>query len=296
MNRGKPKSVAYKVPTPMEIRDDERRLLATLRESHIISDIPEEDTIDRIRILARQGRLILDKISPRAHEALFSDRELRNRFLASTSDCAAFIMSIDIRRSAELMLKARTAELFAEFMAGLCEQVKSLICDKFGIVDKFTGDGLLASFPEFFSGPDAGYRAISVAHEAHVIFAKQYKQHRSSFSTILADVGLGIGIDYGNIRFMRIAGDLTIVGAPVVYSTRMSCAPAGKTVLNQPAYEKILRQYRAFCSTSEIKLDIKHEGRVLAYDVRLKKHCFIPALPPWLSTKMNGGKNEYATA
>jgi class 3 adenylate cyclase len=282
MNRGKQNSVAYNVPTRMEIRDDERRLLDALREGNIISDIPAEDTIDRIRILARQGRLTLDKISPRAHEALFSDRELRNRFLASTSDCAAFIMSIDIRRSTELMLKARTTELFAEFMAGLCEKLMGSICDKFGIVDKFTGDGLLVSFPEFFSGSDAGYRAISAADEAHRIFAKQYKQHRRSFSTILADVGLGIGIDYGDIRFMRIAGDLTVVGAPVVYATRMSSVPAGKTVLNQPAFEKISSQYRAFFSTSETKLDIKHEGRVLAYEVRLKQRPFIPAAPPWL--------------
>ena len=268
----------------MEIRDDERRLLDALRESNIISDRPAEDTITRIRILARQGRLVLDKVSLLAHEALFSDRELRNRFLASDSECSAFIMSIDIRRSTELMLKARTAELFGDFMAGLCEELKGSICDKFGIVDKFTGDGLLASFPEFFSGQDAGYRAISAAHEAHVIFAKIYKQHRSSFSTILADVGLGIGIDYGNIRFMRVAGDLTVVGAPVVYATRMSSAPAGKTVLNQPAYEKIASQYRALCSTSEIELDIKHEGRAIGYEVRLKKRAFTPAAPPWLTS------------
>jgi class 3 adenylate cyclase len=283
MNRRKRKSVACKVPTPTEIRDDERRLLDTLRESHIISDIPAEDTIDRIRILARQGSLMLDKVSPQAHEALFSDRELRNRFLASDSECSAFIMCIDIRRSTELMLKARTAELFAEFMAGLCEQLKGSICDKFGIVDKFTGDGLLASFPEFFSGPDAGYRAISAADEAHLIFAKGYKQHRRSFSTILADVGLGIGIDYGDIRFMRIAGDLTVVGAPVVYASRMSSAPAGKTVLNQPAYEKITGRYRAFCAASEIELDIKHEGRALGYEITLKKRSFTPADPPWLT-------------
>ena len=81
---------------------------------------------------------------------------------------------------------------------------------------------------------------------------------------------------------MRIAGDLTVVGAPVVYATRMSSVPAGKTVLNQPAYEKILSQYRVFCSTSETELDIKHEGRVLAYEVRLKNRPFTPVPPPWL--------------
>jgi class 3 adenylate cyclase len=264
-------------PTPHK-----RRLLTGLRGSDRKLRRDEGKAISRIEILAEQGRLVLDKLSPLAHDALFSDPVLRNRFLAAKSECAAFILSIDIRRSTELMLKARTAELFGEFMAGLCDDLKGVICDNYGIVDKFTGDGLLASFPEFFSGTDAGYRAVAAAHEAHLVFAKRYKQHRRSFFTILADVGLGIGIDYGNVRFMRIAGDLTVVGAPVVYATRMSNAPAGKSILNQPAYEKIASHYRTFCSLSETEMDIKHEGRVIAYEVSLKKHSFAPADPPWL--------------
>lgn len=153
-------------------------------------------------------------------------------------------------------------------------------------MDKFTGDGLLASFPEFFSGPDAGYRAISAAHQAHLVFAKRYKQHRSSFFTVLTDIGLGIGIDYGNIRFMRIAGDLTVVGAPVVYAARLNSAPVGKTVLNQQAHERIASHYGAFCSTSEMELDIKHQGRVLVHEVKLKKLSFVPSDPPWLDSKV----------
>jgi hypothetical protein len=49
--------------------------------------------------------------------------------------------------SCESRVKARTAELFAEFMAGLCEELKRVIRDRLGVVDKFTGDGLPASFP-----------------------------------------------------------------------------------------------------------------------------------------------------
>jgi class 3 adenylate cyclase len=267
------------------IRDDERRIVAALRSGGTISDSKAEETVTRVKLLMAQGRLVFEKVSPRAHEALFSNRALRNRFLASNSACAAFIMSIDIRRSAELMLNARSMELFGEFMAGLCEELKGLICERFGIVDKFTGDGLLASFPEFFSGPDAGYRAISTAHEAHLAFTKRYKQHRSSFFTVLTDIGLGIGIDYGNIRFMRIAGDLTMVGAPVVNAARLSSAPVGKSVLNQQAHERIASHYGAFCSTSEMELDIKHQGRVLVHEVKLKKLSFAPSDPPWLDSK-----------
>jgi len=92
---------------------------------------------------------MLDKVSPRAHDALFSDQTLRDHFLNPKSECAAFIVAIDIRRSAELMIKARTAELFGKFMARLCDELRMVICGQFGVVDKFTGDGLLASFPEF---------------------------------------------------------------------------------------------------------------------------------------------------
>lgn len=285
MNRAAAILTKMKRSEQKQIRDDERRILDALRSSDSMSDRTAGETLSRIKLVMAQGRLVLDKVSPRAHKALFSNRALRNRFLASKSACAAFMMSIDIRRSAELMLNARSAELFAEFMAGLCEELKGLICDRFGIVDKFTGDGLLASFPEFFSGADAGYRAISAAHEAHLVFRKRYKQHRSSFFTVLTEIGLGIGIDYGNIRFMRIAGDLTVVGAPVVNAARLSSAPVGKTVLNQQAHERIASHYAAYCSTSEMELDIKHQGWVLVHEVKLKKLSFVPSDPPWLDSK-----------
>ena len=147
MNRAAAILTKMKRSEQKQIRDDERRILDALRSSGSMSDRTAEETLSRIKLVMAQGRLVLDKVSPRAHKALFSHRALRDRFLASKSASAAFIMSIDIRRSAELMLNARSAELFAEFMAGLCEELKGLICDRFGIVDKFTGDGLLASFP-----------------------------------------------------------------------------------------------------------------------------------------------------
>ena len=257
----------------------------SLHDSAATPDATAGGSPARDEVLIEQGRFVLNKVSPRAHEALLSDRALRNCFLESKSACAAFIMAIDIRRSADLMLKARSADLFAGFMAGLCEELGGLICEGLGIVDKFTGDGLLAVFPEFFSGQDAGYRAISAAHEAHLVFGRQYKQHRRSFFTILANIGLGIGIDYGDVRFMRIAGDLTVVGSPVVYAARLSSAPAGKSLLNQPAYEKIVSQYAAFCSFSETEMDIKHEGRVVVHDVSLRRRSFMPVDPPWLVPK-----------
>src|SRR5437879_4747931 len=39
-----------------------------------------------------------------------------------------------------------------------------------------------------------------------------------SFSSIRKDVGLGIGIDYGDVSLVSQMGGITVVGAPVVYA------------------------------------------------------------------------------
>jgi hypothetical protein len=69
----------------------------------------------------------------------------------------------------------------------------------------------------------------------------------------------------------------------------LSSAPVGKTVLNQQAYERIASHYGAFCSTSEMELDIKHQGPVFVHEVKLKKLSFVPSDPSWLDSKENRG-------
>ena len=95
----------------------------------------------------------------------------------------------------------------------------------------------------FFSGEDAGYRVVKAAEECHAAFTQHYSANRKCFTTILKDTGLGIGIDYGKVRLVRVRGELTVVGTPVVYSCRLGGAKAGHTLLNQPAYEEVFERY-----------------------------------------------------
>ena len=228
-------------------------------------------------------QFLLTKVTDLAHQKLQADAEFRNRFIKPAASCLTFVLSMDLRRSTELMLKARAPELFADFMTVLCGEFTEIIKGNFGVVDKFTGDGVLAFFPEFFSGPHAGYHAIATAEAAHKVFAETYREHRSSFTTILTDVGMGIGLDYGDVRMVQMAGGLTVVGPAVVYACRMGSAPAGKTYLNQPAYEKISDAHGKACFINETKLDFKHEGGTLAYELRLTNDKpFTPDKPVWL--------------
>jgi len=224
---------------------------------------------------------LLARVDPRAWELLLKSAGFREKFF-SNEERNAFVVSIDIRRSTELMLKARTPALFAEFISHLCLDLIDIIKRNFGVFDKFTGDGILAFFPEFFSGQDAGIHAVTAALRCHAAFEAHYTRSRGCFSSVLLDTGLGIGIDYGATRVLQMADGLTVVGQPVVYACRMGAAPAGKTYINQPAYEKIRDGSKGTFHFSDERLEIKHEGLLLAYSVRSTGSEPEPRMPDWL--------------
>ncbi len=234
----------------------------------------------------QEFRFLLDRVSPDAHEALTSSSDLRERFLEG-QECDAFVVAVDIRRSTELMLKARSPDAFAEFITSLCTSLEEIVKSSYGVFDKFTGDGILAFFPNFFSGDDAAYRVVRLADQCHKCFVSLYRKHRASFTSILMDIGLCVGIDFGRVQFVRVADGLTVVGGPVVYACRLSDGPAGKTLLNQPAYEEISERISSSCFISETTISIKHEGNLLAYEVQPNGKEYEPAKPSWLMEEVN---------
>jgi class 3 adenylate cyclase len=235
--------------------------------------------------MAEEIAFILRRVDPELHESLAQRKDIQAKFFAKEEQ-PAYVLAIDIRRSTELMLKARRPELFADFMTELCDQLQDAITGHFGVFDKFTGDGILAFFPDFFTGQDAAYHAVASAHEASGIFINCYKKHRGSFTSILTDVNLATGIDYGGVHLVRVADGLTVVGAPVVYACRLSSGPGGAVLLNQAAYEKLSTQYSRLFYINEQTLEIKHEGSILCYNVKPGNSRLEPKDPEWLSEKL----------
>lgn len=229
---------------------------------------------------------LLSRVHSSAHKKLLgsdkSSKEFKKKFEES-KPCSAVIVSVDIRRSTDLMLKAKTPELYADFIVGLCTDLTRIILNNYGVFDKFTGDGILAFFPEFYSGQDALYWAIKAADECHSCFSKHYREKRNCFKTILIDVGLGIGMDFGNSHLVTMQDGLTVIGEPVVFACRFSGAEAGQTLLNQSAYEVVSRKYGEYVNFQETQLDIKHEGPTLAYLTTLSRNTYQPELPDWLT-------------
>lgn len=237
--------------------DKEGRQAAEQEVARLAEALRQEETLG----------FITDRIQLAARPVLLASPDLQQRFMGEhPSD--AYVVAIDIRRSTELMLKAQEPKLYATFITDLCQELRDVVFRHDGVFDKFTGDGVLAFFPEFFSGEDAGYRAIMAALECHAVFAKSYEDHRSSFTAVSLDAGLGIGIDFGRVTFTRIGSELMVVGRPVVYACRFSGAPAGTTLLNQMARDQIVKRYEKRFSLGPTAIDTKNEGRQLAYSVQ----------------------------
>ena len=194
----------------------------------------------------------------------------------------AFLLSIDIRRSTDLMLNAKDASYFADFLDELSRGLANIIKGQFGIFDKFTGDGALAFFPVSFSGTSAASSVLVAAEKAHAFFSEHYKAHRGSFNSILVETGLGIGIDYGDVNILRLSDGLTAVGKPVVYASRFSGVEAGKTAVNQSAYE-MMRAADDKLEFEEIDVEIKHQGKHLAYRPKNSPRSELIKEPEWFS-------------
>lgn len=191
------------------------------------------------------------------------------------------ILSVDIRNSTHLMEKAISEEKFGEFLALLTEAFKTIILENNGIYDKFTGDGVICYFPDFFSGKDYLYYAIKASQELHQTFKKIYLKCADCFSIIIKDAGLGIGIDSGKVLLKMIADDITVIGNPVINACRLNGAPAYNTYVNNQAYLQIISKYNNIFKISELDYDYKHEGAIIIHKIEFaEKITFKPELPP----------------
>lgn len=229
---------------------------------------------------------IISRICPDGGTKLLSDPEFEKKFLDnSVDDCV--VVSIDIRRSTELMLKARKPALFSAFITQLSQKLADIIRINFGVFDKFTGDGILAFFPRKYSGGDAIIRALKAAEMCHATFKDHYFNCREYFNVFIKDVGLGIGVDFGEATIVNSGNELTVVGVPVVYACRMGSAKAGTTLLNQPAKEEICRLIDKYVRITETEIEIKNEGTALAYIADIHEYGFEINPPEWTLEKVD---------
>jgi class 3 adenylate cyclase len=246
----------------------------------------KSEAIDRLKekqeqlIAKEKVNHILPRICEEARKKLFESDDFKSLFADSTQ-CNAVVVSIDIRKSTELMLKARTPDLFARFITELSQKLSDAIIRNYGIFDKFTGDGILAFFPDFYSGSNSIYYALSAAKQCHEAFNYHYYNSRECFNVFLKNIGLGIGIDYGYVTLVNRNNELTVVGIPVVYACRLSGADAGVTLINQHAKEHLESLYKDQIEIVESDINIKNEGTAIAYSIKINEKAVKVDKPDW---------------
>jgi class 3 adenylate cyclase len=150
--------------------------------------------------------------------------------IAKNQPIQMFVMSADIRGSTMLMKEAIRLERFAFVMDKFVTTVRQGIRHYAGWFDKFTGDGFLAYWI-VQSDPDDVYdeRFVeamgNMVHTARTLVdlfqRRVLEDFRSNSRNLPAHAGLSMGLDAGPGYLVQIAGELTVVGPPVVGAVRM---------------------------------------------------------------------------
>jgi len=252
----------------MRANSVDQKFIAQLKE-----DLKELQMKERLKY-------VITRVNEEARQKLFESEKFAALF-SERSECDSLVMSMDIRRSTELMLTAVSPQLYAEFITTLTEKLSDCVTDNFGIFEKFTGDGVLAFFPDFYSGDDAFLLAVRTASYCHKTFIDHFSEYSEFFSVDMEQTGLGIGIDTGKISLTTINGDLSIVGTPVVYACRYSAAPAGKTFLTENAYAFAKDMPGSGLQFTPVSVNIKHEGDAPAYEIASEGDFSSAKKPDW---------------
>ncbi len=183
---------------------------------------PSEEPRDRVARL-------LQPHAPRDWEERFRKDELLDAIVAG-EPITMFVMAADIRESTSLMKEAIKFERFAYVMDKFVSSVRQGITRSGGWFDKFTGDGFLAywlvqSASKEEYDQNFVQAAGNIAHTADTLIdlfhRKVLEDFRRNSRNLSGGVGLSMGLDAGPGYLVEIAGELTIVGPPVVGAVRM---------------------------------------------------------------------------
>ncbi len=179
-----------------------------------------------------------------------------------------YTLCLDIRKSSDLMSVCESIQFYPLFLSNLITELSKVIKKHNAVYDKFTGDGILCHFIEEIN-EDAHLDCMKCSIELHNMFREMYSQHRRYFKLELADTGIGVGIDYGEIFFKVINKQLFVIGESVNYSCRLSSAPAYKTYFNTTAFHSITHKNKSKidCSFTRKEINIKGKGNIYIYEL-----------------------------
>ncbi|MFH1823766.1 MAG: adenylate/guanylate cyclase domain-containing protein [Candidatus Firestonebacteria bacterium] len=156
------------------------------------------------------------------------------------------VLFTDIRNFTALCEKITSDDIII-FLNSYLKNVTKIVHEHDGIINKFIGDAVMASFEvsRHVEGESLSHelRAVSAALEIHKVFDVILEEANIKLLGSL-EVGLGIGINSGNAVIGTIGSEermeFTVIGDTVNIASRLSMmAGIGATLIGSDIYEKI---------------------------------------------------------
>lgn len=192
---------------------------------------------ERVRALLRRY------LSPRVADAVLQERQPAH---GPGQTSIVTILFCDLRgftAFAERTPPAEVARLLNEFL----EQMTQVVFKYDGMLDKYTGDGLIAVFGAPYPQADHAERAVHAALEMQARHEQLLQQWAAERRTGL---GLGIGIQSGEVVAGNFGSvqrvDYTVIGHAVNLAARLvGIAPAGQILLGEGTLQLVSRLVEA---------------------------------------------------
>ena len=151
-------------------------------------------------------------ISPRVRKAI-----------ESTAPIEAVILTADIRRSAAILKESIDAGEYAHVLTDFVAEFRTVLSYHGGWYDKFTGDGFICYWLPDNKLVATLHTVLSFSCAVMENFKSYYcAAFCANLRNIPTNIGLSIGIDAGPCYLAPVAGNLTLIGSPIVGSVRMA--------------------------------------------------------------------------
>jgi class 3 adenylate cyclase/tetratricopeptide (TPR) repeat protein len=167
-----------------------------------------------------------------------------------------------------------SADEVANIVGGLLQRLGSVVEQYNGVVDKFLGDAVVATFGVPNPDPNGGRNAIraGLAMQQEAI---QYNQEKGF------NFGLRVGIHAGEAMYREIGGAWTVMGDTVNTASRIqSLANPGSVWLSQSVYDEVRRYFDAVLKPAIELRGKKHT--IQPYEVVAERPTPMLELPPFV--------------
>ena len=197
--------------------------------------------------------------------------QVNSKFIASLGESETVVIVGDVRRSQDLITYDVSPGCYRDKMVSYIERVRKIVLERWGIFDRFTGDGFICYFNNYLSqlNHDDLYNnvvdaCIKIQRESKPFF-EEWQQGLQKISH--EKIGLSIGIDAGRMDFSdnRL---IFAIGTPAVWATRMcSAGKAGDIIMNNVPHSRIYNSGMNYCF-EEVFGEIKTGEEFKAFRLR----------------------------